>query len=201
MAKGSGSFISGKIGDKVYSSLHGRQMIRSYKKTKKQPGTPAQKAHWAAISQLAKLSSDLSVIYKDGLHRYALRNKRDPQDVFRKLNYDFIKPEGILYNRLIVSRGVSVPIAITSVLHEGNLLTVLFNGQCNANDVDSNDWLKLFAYCPEHRLVVAAEPVLRSSGSVSMTLPPDWQGLPTHIYAYTISARHIPSDTIYLRLN
>jgi len=201
MAKSTGSFIRGKIGDKVYSNLHGRQMIRGYRKNKKQPGTPAQRAHWAAISELARLASDMSVIYKEGLHRYAIRNKREPQDVFRKLNYEFITPEGVLYNRLVVSRGSEISVAITSVLHEGNLLTVMFNGQCDATDAGINDRLMLFAYCPERRLVVPADPVSRSSGSVSMSLPSDWQGLPVHLYAYILTPKRSASETIYMRLN
>jgi len=197
MATTKGNIIQGKLGNSVYSSLHGRQTVRAYKKHKKQPGTTAQKAHWAAISVLARLASDLSDVYQEGLHKEAVLSKRDPQDVFRKINYSFIKPEGVEYSRLVVSKGNVPTVHITEVGQEDDTVSLMFDGLCHEEGATGKDTLFLFAYCPALRQVLRAEPVRRDAGRVCLTLPADWREHPVHLYAYLLANKRNTSDTMY----
>ena len=108
MAKIRNNNISGKLGDKIYSSWHGRPYVRRMPESVANPRTEAQQAHRNAFAAVSKLSSAMKEGHAEGLHWKAVRKKSNTHSVFRNLNKDCFGPEGIDYSCVKISYGISI---------------------------------------------------------------------------------------------
>ena len=199
MARKHGDIESGKLGDKIYYTWHGRQCERSMPTHVANPQTPEQQSHRNAFATISKLSSYFKEAHLIGLHWLSVREHNSTYALFRKLNKDCFTPEGdIDYPHVIVSKG-SVPlVTITSAVIEDGCLTVNFDS--HAYDGAATDRLFLFIYSSTFRAGTLADPVPRSAGRITVDLPTEWLGQPLHLYAFLQGYRLRTSDTIYRML-
>ena len=197
MARKTGNKERGKVGDKIYYTWHGRQCERSMPKSVSNPQTEAQQAHRKAFVQVARLSSDLTVAHSIGFDQAAKRMQLNTYSVFRKVNKDCCGPEGIDYSKVVLSRGSANMIYVSSLHWENRkrLVVAFDNIQCEGA---TDDHVFLFAYFPEQRKCLTAKPVKRSAGSISISIPTDWQRTPYHLYAFARTGQGITSDTVYI---
>ena len=145
MARKHGDIESGKLGDKIYYTWHGRQCERSMPTHVANPQTPEQQSHRNAFAAISKLSSYMKEAHLIGLHWLSVREHNSTYALFRKLNKDCFTPEGdIDYPRIVVSKG-SVPlVTITSASISDGLLSVTFDS--HAYDGAATDELYLFIH-------------------------------------------------------
>ncbi len=218
MARKQGDTESGKLGNKIYYTWHGRQCERSMPTSVANPRTEAQQAHRSNFAMISKLSSYMKEAHLIGLHWHAVREKNSTYAIFRNLNKDCFTFDGeIDHPRIIVSRGSVERVEITSASIDDNVLTVTFDSRVNGGR--ATDELFLFVYCPTLCTGRLATPVPRSAGLVTATLPPEWlkpteptqadtntlthshtNAFPLHLYAFLRSTRGRTSDTIYIPL-
>jgi hypothetical protein len=199
MARKHGDIESGKLGDKIYYTWHGRQCERSMPTHVANPQTPEQQSHRNAFAAISKLSSYMKEAHLIGLHWLSVREHNSTYALFRKLNKDCFTPEGdIDYPHVIVSKG-SVPlVTITSASISDGLLSVTFDS--HAYDGAATDRLFLFVYSSALRAGTLADPVPRSAGRITVDLSTEWIGQPLHLYAFLQGYRLRTSDTIYCML-
>ena len=218
MARKQGDTESGKLGNKIYYTWHGRQCERSMPTSVANPRTEAQQAHRSNFSMISKLSSYMKEAHLVGLHWHAVREKNSTYAIFRNLNKDCFTPDGeIDLPRIIVSRGSVERVEITSASIDDNVLTVTFDSRVNGGR--ATDEFFLFVYCPALCTGRLATPVPRSAGLVTAILPEEWlypaeptqtgtntlthsskNAFPLHLYSFLRSTRGRTSDTIYMPL-
>lgn len=200
---------SGKLGNKILYTWHGRQCERAMPTHVANPQTEAQQSHRSNFALISKLSSYMKDAHLVGLHWQALREKNSTFALFRKLNKKCFTPDGeINLPRIIVSKGSVPEVSITSASIAEGVLTVTFNSRNYAGD--PTDEFYLFVYCPALCTGLLATPVPRSAGEITAVLPDEWlhatpdaatfphsdnQGL--HLYAFLRGKKGRTSDTIY----
>lgn len=173
MARKQGDSESGKLGNKIYYTWHGRQCERSMPTSVANPQTEAQQAHRSNFAMVSKLSSYMKEAHLIGLHWHAIREHNSTYAIFRQLNKDCFTPDGeIDLPRIIVSRGSVERVEITSASIDDNVLTVTFDSRAYGGK--ATDVFFLFVYCPALCTGRLATPVLRSAGLVTAVLPPEW---------------------------
>ncbi len=199
MARLEGSVMRGKLGDVIYSTWHGRPYTRRRPKQVANPKTEAQEAHRNNFTKLVKLASEMKEAHRIGLHKQAIRWKLDSSNTFKKLNKDHVRPEGIKYNLIEVSRGILDVVHIVSAkIDDQRMLQVTFEGLITPGN--AADDFYLFAYCPELHIGKLSDPVHRSVGSLSLELPEDWLSHPLYFYAFLRGKNWHTSPTIYVSL-
>lgn len=199
MARKHGDIESGKLGNKIYYTWHGRQCERSKPTHVANPQTPEQQSHRNAFAAISKLSSYMKEAHLIGLHWLSVREHNSTYALFRKLNKDCFTPDGdIDYSRIVVSNGSVPMVSITSAVIEDGCLTVNFDS--HAYDGAATDRLFLFVYSSALRAGILADPVPRSAGRITVDLPTEWLGQPLHLYAFLQGYRLRTSDTIYRML-
>ena len=218
MARKQGDAESGKLGNKIYYTWHGRHCERSMPTSVANPRTEAQQAHRSNFAMISKLSSYMKEAHLIGLHWHAIREHNSTYAIFRNLNKDCFTPDGeIDLPRVIVSRGSVERVEITSASIDDNVITVTFDSRVYGGN--ATDEFFLFVYCPALCTGRLATPVPRSAGLVTAILPPEWlnpteptqadtntltqshtNAIPLHLYAFLRSTRSRTSDTIYIPL-
>ena len=209
MARKYGNSESGKLGNKILYTWHGRQCERAMPTHVANPQTEAQQSHSSNFALISKLSSYMKDAHLVGLHWQALRERNSTFALFRKLNKNCFTPDGeINLPRVIVSKGSVPEVSITSASIAEGVLTVTFDSRNYAGD--PTDEFYLFVYCPALCTGLLATPVPRSAGEITAVLPDEWlhatpdaasfphsdnQGL--HLYAFLRGKKGRTSDTIY----
>ena len=92
MARKQGDSESGKLGNKIYYTWHGRQCERSMPTSVANPQTEAQQAHRSNFAMVSKLSSYMKEAHLIGLHWHAIREHNSTYAIFRNLNKDCFTP-------------------------------------------------------------------------------------------------------------
>lgn len=217
MARKHGDIESGKLGDKIYYTWHGRQCERSMPTHVANPRTEAQQAHRSNFARISKLSSYMKEAHLVGLHGQAVREKNSTYALFKRINKDCFTLDGeIDYPRIVVSKG-SVPlVTITSAVIEDGCLTVNFDS--HAYDGAATDRLFLFVYSPALCAGFLADPVPRSTGQITVDLPTEWlqtaaanasdntntlthsHNQTFHLYAFLQGYRLRTSDSVHKKL-
>ena len=145
MATKKGSSESGKLGNKIYYTWHGRQCERSMPTSVANPRTEAQQAHRSNFAIVSKLSSYMKAAHLVGLHWHALREHNSTYAIFRNTNKDCFTPDGkINLARVIVSYGTVEQVEITSATIDKNVLTVTFDSRVYGGK--ATDEFFLFVY-------------------------------------------------------
>ena len=108
MARKQGDAESGKLGNKIYYTWHGRQCERSMPTSVANPRTEAQQAHRSNFAIVSKLSSYMKAAHLVGLHWHALREHNSTYAILRNTNKDCFTPDGTInLARVIVSYGTA----------------------------------------------------------------------------------------------
>ena len=82
MANYRGEKKSGKMGDVIYSSWHGRPYVRRRPEKVANPQTEAQQNHRNAFAEISRLSSAMKEAHAKGLHWHAVQTQRVPDNAW-----------------------------------------------------------------------------------------------------------------------
>jgi hypothetical protein len=209
MATKHGDLLSGRIGDKIYYAVGGKQRVRSVSAHVANPRTDVQQSHRCNFIDIVRLSSHMKEAFTIGLHYIARRKGKEPYLYFRSINNDCCTHDGqIDYPRIILSYGSVARVGITSVKTQtvkrsGNqTITVTFDPYLNFSKADPDDEFYLYAYCPILGTGTLFRPVPRKSGTITVTLPTEWSHLEASIpdaeHTNTNSLTHSSNNTIHL---
>lgn len=188
---------SGKEGEVIHSSWHGRAYTRRMPATVANPQTEAQQAHRRAFAEISRLSAGMKNAHSIGLHWKAVREKLNTHSVFRTLNKDCYGVDGVDYSRVRISFGTVSAVTVTSAAVDAlGIVSVSFSS--HHAPTEANDEVYLFVYCPDQREGRLAHPVGRGAGCISAELPAEWRGHVVHLYAFVKSTRSRTSETIYI---
>ena len=209
MARKYGDSESGKLGNKILYTWHGRQCERAMPTHVANPQTEAQQSHRNNFALISQLSSYMKDAHKVGLHWLSLREKNSTYALFRQLNKDCFIPDGLVdIPNVIVSKGSVPMVAITSASIIDGVLTVNFDSRCYGGE--PTDEFYLFVYCPDLCTGRLSTPVSRSAGIVTAVLPDEWlrstpdtqaitqsNSQTLHLFAFLRGKKGRTSDTIY----
>lgn len=197
MAKYRGEKKSGKMGDVIYSSWHGRPYVRRRPEKVANPQTADQQNHRSAFAEISRLSSAMKEGHAKGLHWHAVRQKKNTYCVFKSINKDCYGPDGIVYPHIRISSGTVPDVQITSAeIDEQGMVRVSFDGGRTLGH--DKDEFYLFVFCPDLREGHFAHPVERTAGLVDAQIPEQWLGHTLHLYAFMRDAKGRTSETIYV---
>lgn len=197
MAKYRGEKKSGKMGDVIYSSWHGRPYVRRRPEKVANPQTADQQNHRSAFAEISRLSSAMKEGHAKGLHWHAVRQKKNTYCVFKSINKDCYGPDGIVYPHIRISSGTVPDVQITSAeIDEQGMVRVSFDGGRTLGH--DKDEFYLFVFCPDLREGHFAHPVERTVGLVDAQIPEQWLGHTLHLYAFMRDAKGRTSETIYV---
>lgn len=197
MAKYRGEKKSGKMGDVIYSSWHGRPYVRRRPEKVANPQTADQQNHRSAFGEISRLSSAMKEGHAKGLHWHAVRQKKNTYCVFKSINKDCYGPDGIVYPHIRISSGTVPDVQITSAeIDEQGMVRVSFDGGRTLGH--DKDEFYLFVFCPDLREGHFAHPVERTAGLVDAQIPEQWLGHTLHLYAFMRDAKGRTSETIYV---
>ena len=197
MAKYRGEKKSGKMGDVIYSSWHGRPYVRRRPEKVANPQTEDQQNHRSAFGEISRLSSAMKEGHAKGLHWHAVRQKKNTYCVFKSINKDCYGPDGIVYPHIRISSGTVPDVQITSAeIDEQGMVRVSFDGGRTLGH--DKDEFYLFVFCPDLREGHFAHPVERTVGLVDAQIPEQWLGHTLHLYAFMRDAKGRTSETIYV---
>ena len=197
MAKYQGEKKSGKMGDVIYSSWHGRPYVRRRPEKVANPQTEAQQNHRSAFGEISRLSSAMKEGHAKGLHWHAVRQKLNTHSIFKSINKDCYGPDGIVYPHIRISSGTVPDVQITSAeIDERGMVRVSFDGGSTLGN--NKDEFYLFVFCPDLREGHFAHPVERTLGLVDAQIPEQWLGHTLHLYAFMRDAKGRTSETIYV---
>lgn len=197
MAKYRGEKKSGKMGDVIYSSWHGRPYVRRRPEKVANPQTADQQNHRSAFGEISRLSSAMKEGHAKGLHWHAVRQKKNTYCVFKSINKDCYGPDGIVYPHIRISSGTVPDVQITSAeIDEQGMVRVSFDGGRTLGH--DKDEFYLFVFCPDLCEGHFAHPVERTVGLVDAQIPEQWLGHTLHLYAFMRDAKGRTSETIYV---
>ena len=191
--------LSGKIGDVIHSSWHGRPYTKRRPESVANPRTEAQQAHRNAFAEISRLSSAMKNGHNIGLHWQAVRQKLNTHSVFKSLNKDCYSSDGIDYSHIRISHGSVTGVSIESAeVNAQGIVEVKFTASPLSDG--RNDQFFLYVFCPDLRDGRFAQPVTRSIGEVRANVPSEWQGHLLHLYAFMKDSKGRTSETIYVGL-
>ena len=197
MANYHGEKKSGKLGDVIYSSWHGRPYVRRRPESVANPQTEAQQSHRNAFAEISRLSSAMKEGHRVGLHYQAVREKLNTHSVFKRLNKDCYGAHGINYPRVRISHGSVTGFSIISAeVDAQGVVRVAFDGFGMSEN--NNDEFYLFVFCPDQHEGLFIAPVARSVGFVSAPILEEWKGCALHLYAFMKDKKGRTSETIYV---
>ena len=200
MARIQGTSESGKLGDKILYTVHGRQYERSMPTHVANPKTEAQQLHRNAFAMISKLSSYMKEAHLIGLHWLSVREKNNTYSVFKHLNKNCFTPDGLIdFPHVVLSYGSLEKATITSASINDGVLSVTFSSHFHGGS--ATDQFYLFVYCPALCTGLLAEPVSRSTEEVTAVFPHEWHSHPLHLYAFLRGSKGRTSDTIYRLLS
>ena len=209
MATKKGDLIRGKRGDNIYYVVDGKQRVRSVAAHVANPNTNKQQKQRNGFGDISTLSSHMMEPLNLGLHYMALRKHSKPYLYFRSINKGCFTPDRqIDYPRIILSYGSVARVEITSVKTQtikrsGNqAITITFDPCFNYGDADPDDEFYLYAYCPTLGAGTLFPPVLRKSGTITVTIPREWfqnvDPIPVADQPNTDALTHPSNNTIHL---
>ena len=199
MARINGDKMSGKLGDRIYSSWHGRPYTKSRPAEVANPRTDAQQRHRNAFAEISRLSSHLKEAHLVGLHQTAVRMQLNTYSVFKKINKDRFGADGIDYSAIEVSRGPVKTVHVTAVQRGADGMPTLAFDSLGTGGA-ATDMLLVFAYNPRERTCLPAGAAARAEGTALLELPPEWLGATVHLYAFLRDRRGRTSNTIHIQL-
>lgn len=195
MARSRDDSISGRVGDRIHSSWHGRPYTRAYPEKVSNPRTEEQQAHRNAFAALSRLSSYMKAAHSIGLYQQANRMKLNTHCAFKKLNNTFVTDQRIKYPLLILSKGPVTSFEITSVRIDGQMLHVDYDGKKYDFHAYDYDNIYMFVYCADLCEGCLFEPSFRVLGSISGEIPSEWIGPSLHLYFFAINPKKQASET------
>lgn len=191
----------GTIGPVIGYQWRGRWCLRARPRQVRNPRTEAQQEHRMLFRDMVQMASRLTPVLRLGLRQASLEEGMTEGNLFVKMNKQFFTSQGVDYRSLAVSHGPVAPVGFGAATVDGEgVLRVEFEKNPLRLRADSDDEVRVMAYCPELQQTLLSLPVLRRSKRLSLRLPDEWLGLEFHLYGFVTDYQQRASETSYIDL-
>ena len=205
MAKGTNAIgkFRGKAGAMVFRVVDGKQVMQEYNPNPRKSSTYPQMAQRTGMRAISQIGSALlsavrlgfstryypfSMFVKENL-KHSVVSATGPDSV--ELNYGLLKvAEDTVHNNTVVTPG-----AVDFGEQQHLAVKIPFT---IGSDLPTNDFKVVAAlYAPDLELGIMSLPVGAESGSVTIQLPPSWDGVQVHVYVFAyVNAGTIDPDAV-----
>lgn len=195
------SGINGKFGPLVGYQWKGRQCLRTLPMCKRDPRTEAQVAQRIRFGTLSRLGSMLMPAVKIGFRCAAIVGQTTEKNIFVKTNKQCITVEAgvanVDYTSLKVADGPlpTVDFGEPAMSADGTV-SVAFSD--NAMGVDRHSYVMLAAHIPGQGLTLMSQPVFRTEGMVTLSLPQHCRASESHLYGFCWDGYTLASPSCYV---
>lgn len=187
---------SGRIGQVVGMITDGVQLYRSYTDRVRNPRTKAQQLTRAKLGEFSLIARGFKSAIALGF-----KNSRKPlesvQNVFIRKNQSAMvgdTPSEIMfdYTQAKISEGAAVMAGFGSIRAD-EALTVdeTFVPNSDIPGASSKDKVYMCLFQPDTKACVLSMGVLRSAGTISISVPSGWSGMKVHGYGFVVAAEDV----------
>lgn len=198
----------GKLGTVVGFFIHGVPLMRGYVRHSKKSPSESQQVVRMKFKKLCEVSHYFEAAYHVGLEYRAKGDNYSEYANFIELNMPAMgMSEGrvvtVDYSKVVLSRGYLPQVLFRRPdLTTPQEVSADFAGNLELDRTCADDQVYLFVHCPALNASVLSEPVKRNIGSVTASVPANWNGLEVHVWGFTIGGgadtMGLPSDSAYL---
>ena len=184
--------VNGKVGTVVGYKRYGKKYMRAYVANVKNPRTKDQQLVRARFSELGKVARAFVPAINIGLAGSAAQKHQSQGNDFMERNWKAVSgdtPAEVMvdYTQLEVSYGLLPMPGFGSVrTDEALTVDVTFVPNSDVYMADSRDQVYVFVFQPDTKSGVLSSAVLRSAGSVSISVPSGWSGMRIHAYGFAV---------------
>ena len=188
----------GKLGPAVGRRWRGMNVYSAYQKFVKDRKSESQLAVRAKFGAITSLSRCLRGATRMGLA--GIKTLWDGNNAFVHLNWSAVsgataQEVAISYADVVVSRGnlPSVNFGTPDFEEELTVKVPITGDNVDVPGSTASDLVYLIAYQPDLKQGILSTPVLRSSETISVTVPSAWSGMRAHVWGFCIGA---PNNTV-----
>lgn len=203
--------FQGKIGLTYGRMVHGVNLGANMPTSRGKgfPYTSAERDRQFRFKTLAQLASAFQTANDLGLKAKAkqIGPLVSPFDAFIHVNYEAVSVAGgeaeVDYGSLMCSLGkMPTPVFGNASFAEPGRVSVTFTPNADTPGTDAQDKVYVFVYQPDTKQGLLSASVLRTSGTLTMTLPASWTGMTVHVYGFAIgdgrNNKGISCDSAYV---
>ena len=192
--------ISGKVGDRIYSSWKGISYVRAKAVRVSDAKTAAQLDHRAKFAVIIKFLQPLTVFLRVGFKSQTAR-----MSAFNAaMSYNLMNAIGgtypdycIDYSKVMVSMG-TLPEALHPTAESSLAGEIKFSWEDNRNAM-ANDRVFLIIYNPAKEVATIEGCNARMEGGQTISLPADFSGDEVHCYmAFENAGQSVVSNSLYV---
>ena len=192
--------LNGKIGPVVAYQWKGRDCVRSYETTYRDPRTPKQQSCRQIFGVASRLAADMRAAVNIGFRGMAAVNQTTERGCFMRVNKQcfYMENNGVSidYTTVKVAQGLLPAIVFSDPqLCEQGTVRVAFHTESGGK---STDYVLLFAYAPGTGIGRLSLPAARYQNVVSITLPRFWAGHEVHFYGFAWDCNSTTSDSVHI---
>ena len=143
-----------------------------------------------------------------GLHQQAEKYGYTEGDHFMRVNWGATTCEepgevSVDFGALKLSEGTLTGVEFKNLsFAEESTVSVAFDSNSGTFDATNADKVYLFVYQPDTNRGVLSSGAARNAGTLSLTVPSRWSGMPVHVYGFVVGGdvtnMDLPSDTTYI---
>jgi hypothetical protein len=190
----------GKVGDVVFRKFRMANVDSAYQPNPFNPNTEAQRLQRGKFAIMSNLAQEMAPAINKGFAFAVKGTMLSPRNRFIRENktcFTGSDPNLITvnYNALKVALGARSHCNY-SVPSFDNPLEVEVSFTSTDATADANNQVVLVVYCPDDKSCVVSPAAKLSDGSVSATVPSEWNGLKVHVWGVEYSAEDHPEDYI-----
>ena len=169
--------------------------MNSYQRDVRNPRTEAQRIQRLRFAAAGQLGSAFYDAIDISLNYFLKTNPTTQVGEFVKRNMPHINATGVDslnvdYTSLTLCKGPLAEVGFDAPgFDTPGQIKVDWNAHLQVASADAHDKVYVFAYCPDWKSGLLAEPKERSLGSMDIVVPPDWNGLKVHLYGFVTSGK------------
>ena len=200
--------FNGKLGTVVGYERMNKELMRAYVKDVRNPRTEDQQAVRAKFGLLGKVCRTMLPALRLGMTAAGKAKQMTAGNLFMQKNWGAVSGAtaaevAVSYADLMLSTGqLPMPGFGAADFEEELTVKVTFEANSDVPGADASDEVYLFVYQPDTNGGVLGAPVLRSTQTVSVTVPASWSGMRVHVYGFAVGSAYgmtgKPSESAYV---
>ena len=193
----------GKVGTVVGYIWRGQWCLRARPTHFNDARTEKQLEHRALFKATVAFAGRVKEVLRTGFKVAALDAHKTECNYFLMRNKGCFAMDGetltVDYPSLRVSEGPVAPVAfVRAAPAQEGTVTLEFEKNPEHRRANSADLVYVAAFNAEDGVAELSAPVYRRTGSVSVMLPPAWEGKEVHLYGFVVDNAGRASDSVYI---